>query len=86
MTTQEKMQAKLGELGIPAKEIRVFGSQILITARSLKAAQKWARTLARFAKVRGIGQGVDYNQDQSGRQLAARPVTHTVWRVSAYIA
>jgi len=52
---QETMKATLAASGIPAKEIRVFGSQIMITALSKAAMHKWVDVLVTFSRVRGFG-------------------------------
>jgi len=91
MTPQEKMAATLAKAGIPAKEIKCFGSQIIITAWSRDAAMKWADLLAKFAKVRGVVEGRDETKDPSG-YFAANPglvkgeFYHPVWRIGAVIA
>jgi len=77
------MEEKLHQSGIPAKEIKVFGSQIMITAWSKDAARKWASLLSNFAKVRGIVKTTDLAKEQKGTVL--RPTRVTVWRVGAYI-
>lgn len=81
MTLQEQMQVTLQQSGIPAKEIRVYGSQIVITAYSRQAAQRWASLLARFAKVRGIVESRDYAKKNTNTVL--RPSTVNVWRIGA---
>jgi hypothetical protein len=83
MTLQQMMQAKLAETGIPHKEIKVYGSQIMITAWSRDAAQKWASVLTKFAKVRRVWESVDYNQVNRGSML--NRTVHTVWMVAARI-
>ncbi len=83
MTPQEKMQKSLNKSSIPAKSINVYGSQIVITCRSLAAANRWAALLAHFANVRGIVETFDYNQENTNTVL--RPSKHRVWRVGAVI-
>lgn len=51
-TPQQKMQCKLEEVGLPFKEIKVYGSQIMITSLCRSTAESWSQVLARFAKVR----------------------------------
>lgn len=81
-TPQQKMQAALAKSGIPAKEIKVYGSQIMITAWSFEAAQKWASLLKKLnpSKIR-TGQGIDYAKENKGTNLC--PSTIKVWRVWA---
>ncbi len=83
MTTQETMQAKLSTLGIPAKDIHCYGSQIVITAWGQDAAHKWASVLAKFSKVKAMRECFDYNQENKNTCLL--PSSHKVWRVWATI-
>lgn len=83
MTPQEKMQATLARAGIPSKRIHCYGSQIMVTVWGEPAARKWAALLARFARVRGIAEALDYNEEN--RNTVLRPTTHKVWRVWATI-
>lgn len=53
-TTQERMKAMLRQVDIPAREIKVYGSQIVITCTSVRSAEKWASVLSKFATVRAI--------------------------------
>jgi hypothetical protein len=64
MTPQEKMKAKLESLPIPAKEVRVYGSQIVVTTYTRDAAEKFAAVIAKFATVRSIIDSVDDLKDQ----------------------
>ena len=84
MTPQQAIQAKLGTVGIPAKEIRVYGSQIMITAWSEGAARKWARLLAQFATVKAMKESVEYTKVNAGGCL--NPSTYRVWLVWAVLA
>ncbi len=83
MTPQQNLQAKLIKCGLPHKEVRVYGSQIMITAWSRDAADKWQRLLCRFARVKSVVESVDYNQ--VNRNTVMNPTVHTVWRVWATI-
>lgn len=80
-TPQQRMKALLAKVGVPFKEIECYGSQIVITAWSRDAAEKWAGVLARFATYRGTVQSVDYNKINRGTVL--RRTAHDVWRVYA---
>lgn len=82
MTIQQKMQVALSKSGIPAKEIKVYGSQIMITAWSLDAAQKWTSLLQKLnpSKLR-TGEGIDYAKENKGTNLL--PTTIKVYRVWA---
>lgn len=83
MTAQEQMKAKLAKAGIPAKEIKCFGSQIMITTRGEASARKWAALLANFATVRAVIESRDESVAQKGTSL--KRTYHKVWRVGAYI-
>lgn len=80
MTPQEKIKAKLEQTGIPAEEIKVYGSQIMITARCFDTANRWASVLCRFSHVRGPIQSFAYNKVNQNTCL--RPSTHEVWLVA----
>lgn len=77
------MKIKLAEAGIPHKEINCYGSQIVVTAWSRGAADKWASLLGRFAKVRGIVETYDCDKVNTGSCLL--PSRHKVVRVFAAI-
>lgn len=83
MTTQEKMKSKLEQSGIPYKEIKCYGSQIMVTAWCQTSAEKWHSLLSKFAKIRGMGESVDY--DKINTNTVMRPSYHFVWRVWATI-
>ena len=82
-TIQEQMKAKLEATGIPAKEIRCYGSQIMVTAWSYNAAERWAALLAKFSTVKSVKASVDYAKENTNTVL--RPSTVNVWRVWATI-
>ena len=83
MTDQEKLEAKLAQAGIPAKEIKCSGSLIIITTRGEDSARKWAALLAKFATVRAVVKSRDESVIQKGTCL--KRTYHKVWRVGAYI-
>jgi len=79
MTTQEQMQSKLAQCGIPAKEIKCYGSQIMITAMSLMAAQRWAGLLAQLCtKVRS---GESWDDCKVNKNTVLCPSKVRVWRI-----
>lgn len=84
MAIQEVMAAKLAELDIPSKEIRVYGRQIVITCWSLEAANRFAQTLTHFAKVRRVVESLD---EKSASDCFTPPSEKyvKVWRVGATI-
>jgi len=84
MTTQERMKDRLQRLGIGYREVQVYGSQIVITCISHDTAERWAMTLARFAKVRGIVKSIDYHQSPT-RGTVLSPQVIPVFRVFATI-
>jgi hypothetical protein len=83
MTVQEQMTLKLSECGIPAKEIKCYGSQIMITALSKSAAEKWVSLLSQFARIRGVTESTDYCKEN--RNTVLLPSTVKVWRVWATV-
>ena len=80
---QERMQAKLSEAGIAFKRIHVYGNQIMITAWSDDAAQRWADLLSKFSTINGVIRSLDENLDQPAGQWNRE--FHQVWRISATI-
>lgn len=82
---QNKMKAKLETAGIPFKEVEVYGNQIVVTAWSKDAADKWQVLLAKFAKIRGAIQSMDYAQDQTCRKGRLETRMVDVFRVYAAI-
>jgi hypothetical protein len=94
-TTQDKITAALVGTRIPAKKIHVYGSQIVITAWSLEAANKWASVVAKFATVRRVLESsevneADKNVNQTGwvpaKDGRMRRTSHKVWLVYGVIA
>lgn len=83
MTAQERIKELLGKSGIPAKEIKVFGSQILITCYGRPAADRFVSLLAQFATVRGMVESFDYNE--VNRNTVLQLTKHKVWRVGAFL-
>jgi hypothetical protein len=84
MTVQAQIKALLSKSGIPAKEIEVYGSQIVITSAGEASARKWAALIAKFAKIRGVIEAYDeVKQPTTGTCL--HPQMVKVWRVFAAI-
>ncbi len=83
MSIQEQMKAKLLDSGIPAKQINVYGSQIVITALSRNTIMRWTTLLSRFASIKAVKESVDYTKENQNTVL--RPTTIKVWRVWATI-
>lgn len=77
------MRATLLKSGIPAKDVKVYGSQIMVVTWSRDAADKWASLIARFAKVRGPVQSWDRNV--KNRNTVLRPTSHEVWLVGGHM-
>jgi hypothetical protein len=50
-TLQDRMRAKLCQLGIPANSIECYGSQIMITAACGDSADRWYTTLRKFCST-----------------------------------
>ena len=83
MTPQQKMQAALQASGIPYKQIECYGSQIMVTAWSRPAAQRWSSLLSKFATVKSVGPGLDDAKVNKGSCL--NPSVIKVWRVWAVV-
>ena len=83
-TPQQRMQATLAKSGIPSREIRVYGSQIMVTCGCRDTADKWASLLVRFATVRAVFEAWDEATQNRGTTL--KPSMVKVWRVAARIA
>lgn len=81
-TMQDRMKARLAQVGIPAREIKVYGSQIVITCLSSSAAEKWAVVLRKFATVRAIAKE-SLDETAESRPNEKRYVR--VWRTWATI-
>jgi hypothetical protein len=79
-TPQQKMQALLEQSGLPYKEVRCYGSQIMVTCWSYAAVPKWVTLLGQFATVKSTAQGVDYRKADAHLN---RPKQLKVWRVWA---
>lgn len=82
-TPQERMRAKLESLGVPFREINVYGSQIVVTVAGRETAERWAGILAQFAKVRRVLQSWD--DAKVNRNTVLRPSKVKVWRVFATV-
>ncbi len=80
-TPQAAMKAKFEQCGLPYKQIEVYGAQIVVTAWSRKAAERWADLIAKFATVRGVIESIDYNAENTNTVML--PSSHKVWRVFA---
>jgi hypothetical protein len=79
MSLQETMKQKLESVGLPYKEIKCYGSQIMITAHSEGAAKQWAGILAKFSRVRGMVTSVDHAK--VNKNTVMKPSLVQVWRV-----
>lgn len=82
-TPQQKMKAQLEALGIPFKEIKVYGSQIMITAWSETAAKRWHGVICKFTNSRGPVKSIDYNK--VNRNTCLMPTTHEVWLIGGTV-
>jgi hypothetical protein len=82
-TPQERMKAQLQSLGLPYKEIKVYGSQVMITAWSETAAKKWHGVISGFTNSRRPVRSIDYNKENRGTCLM--PTVHEVWLIGGTI-
>lgn len=78
---QDQLKTKLTSLGLPYKDIEVYGGQVVVTSWSAEAARKWAAILSRFATVRGITRSMDECKDN--RNTCLRPSKVEVYRTFA---
>lgn len=83
MTPQQQMKAKLESVGLPFKEINVYGNQIMVTSHCRETAERWAGLLRRFAKIKAIGPGID--DAKVNRNTVLVPSVVKVWRTWATI-
>ena len=83
LSPQERITALLKETGIPSKCIQVYGSQIVITAWSLNAANQWATVIAKIATLRRVMESTDDNVVNMNTVML--PSFHKVWRVYGVI-
>lgn len=78
-TVQDTMTAKLRRIGIPYRNISVYGRQIVITTSSRNTADKWAKTLSpKIAKLKGLIESSDLAKVNRGTVL--KPTRIKVWR------
>lgn len=84
MTIQAQIKATLEKAGIPAREIEVYGRQIVITSACRDTAEKWGMLLGKFAKVRGIVETTDLAKVNKGTCML--PTRVKVWRTFAAMA
>lgn len=84
MTPQAKMKATLERSGIPHKEIRCYGSQIVVTSWSDDAARQWASLLAPFAKVSAAA-FPSYDEAKENKGTCLKPSMVKVWRTFATV-
>jgi len=82
-SAQDKMKAAMLASGIPSKEVKVYGSQIVVTSFCLDSAHRWAAFIGGFAKVRGITESRDAAAHNKGSCL--NPTTIPVWRTFAVV-
>lgn len=84
MTPQQRMAATLAKAGIPHKEIKCFGSQVLVVCLGEDSARKFAALLGTFCRtVRGPVESVDYNKKNENTVLL--PSRHKIWLVGGTI-
>ncbi len=84
MTPQDELKAKLEALGIPFREVKVYGSQIVVTCRSTSAAERWGRVLSKLATVKKVAlRSTDYAKSEEHLPNARKTID--VWRTYATI-
>ena len=83
MNQQEQMKANLEAIGLPYREVKVFGSQIIVKSHCEETAKKWANVLSKFAKVRSVVEHVEYAKVNKNSVLL--PSTVKVWLTGAVL-
>ncbi len=83
-TSQEAIKALLESFDIARREIKVYGSQIVITCACPDTASKWVALIAKFAKVRSIIQSWD--EAKENKKTCLNPSMIKVWRIFARIS
>lgn len=82
---QDRIRDTLAKSGIAHKTIECYGSQIVVTSWSRKAADDWASLISSFAVVRGVTESVDEKHDaKPGTPVSKKYVR--VFRTFARIA
>jgi hypothetical protein len=82
-TAQARMTAKLKALGLPYRDISVYGAQIVVTCASRGAAIRWAGVLAKMATVKQAAlPSVDTAKTNEDVNM---PHTVKVWRTYATV-
>lgn len=76
---QDQIRKLLINSGIPAKEVKVYGSQIMVTAFSRAAAEKWAHLIGKFATFKSMVESMDYCKENKNTVMI--PSAIKVWRV-----
>lgn len=80
---QSRMQGTLEGVGLPYREIKVYGTRITVECVSEATASKWASLLATFATVQGVIPSTVQAAVQHGTSLC--PTMILVWRVYAKV-
>jgi hypothetical protein len=78
-TPQEQMKARLESVGIPAKEIKVYGSQIMVTCVGQPTAARWHTLLYKFCKRVKSGETLEHTKKNSNTVLL--PSVTKVWKI-----
>lgn len=68
---------------IPVKEVKCYGSQIVVTCWCEQSARKYADLIAKFANLRSIKESLDEKAKNRQARLSGKYVK--VWRVYATI-
>jgi hypothetical protein len=82
MTPQQRMKARLESLGLPYREVKVYGSQISVECACQATASKWASLIAEFARLKGVIESLAYTKSTEG--CFSRD-SFKVWRVHAVV-
>lgn len=80
---QQRFESLFRSAGASLKEVKAFGSRLIVTCHSQGAADKIANLLSRGKfSVDKVGESFDY--DKVNRGTVLRPSTVQVWKVWAH--
>jgi hypothetical protein len=83
MTPQEKMTARLKEVGLPYKDIHVFGSFVHVTCLGEKTAEKWNSILSKFCNKTKVVETIFENKANNNTVLL--PSSHKGFLIGGQI-
>lgn len=79
---QDQIKQKMESVGLPFREIQVYGSQITVETYGEGTANQWASVINRFATVKRVLKTTDYAR---GKREINMPQMVEIYRVYATI-